>query len=84
MTKPQAVEIDVESGAGYVAYSKEKVAETRDVWEDGTVAADLDARGNVVGIEMLALDSETLAQARAYAAGHDLVFPPLDDLTVSI
>ncbi len=77
MIHPQGVEIDSESEAGYVCYSKTDIAETVEVWEEGTVAADLDSNGNVVGIEVLSFDDETLSQARAYAREHDLVFPEL-------
>lgn len=82
MTNPQAVEIDSESEAGYVCYSKADVAETVEVWEKRTVAADLDSSGNVVGIEVLSFDEETLSRARVYAQEHDLVFPePLEAAT---
>ena len=80
MTKPLGVEIDFESKAGYVTYSESKVAETVDVWEEGTVAADLDSEGKIIGIEVLGLDPEALSQARAYAEDHDLAFPPHLDL----
>jgi uncharacterized protein YuzE len=83
MTKPLGVEIDFESKAGYVTYLDSKVAETVDVWEEGTVAADLDSEGKIVGIEVLGLDPEALSQARAYAQDHDLLFPPHLDLIAS-
>lgn len=75
MTNPQTVEIDSESEAAYVCYSKADVAETVEVWEDGTVAADLDAWGKVIGIEVLSFDDETLLRARTYAEDHGLAFP---------
>jgi uncharacterized protein YuzE len=80
MTRPLGVEIDFEAKAGYVTYSESKVAETVDVWEEGTVAADLDADGKIIGIEVLGLDAEALSQARAYAEDHDLLFPSHLDL----
>ena len=83
MMKPIAVEVDLEVEAGYVTYSENKVAETRDVWEEGTVAADLDSEGGIIGIEVLGFDSETLSRARAYAEQNDLVFPPMLDLAAS-
>ena len=83
MTKPIEVHVDLESESGYVAYSAHKVAETRDVWEEGTVAADLDSDGGIVGIEMLDLDSETLLHARKYAEEHELVFPAMLDVAAS-
>jgi len=83
MTKPIGVEVDLEAECGYVVYSSSKVAETRDIWEEGTVAADLDAEGGIIGIEVLGLDSETLSHAREYAEQNDLVFPPMLDLAAS-
>ena len=83
MMKPIAVEVDLEVKAGYVTYSDSKVAEPRDIWEEGTVAADLDSEGCIIGIEVLGLDSETLLRAREYAEKNDLVFPPMLDLAAS-
>ena len=83
MTKPIGVEVDLEAESGYVAYSSNKVAETREVWEEGTVAADLDSEGSVIGIEVLGLDSETLSHARKYAEDNDLVFPAMLDVAAS-
>jgi uncharacterized protein YuzE len=76
MLDPISVEVDFETEAGYVAYvSGCEVAGTKDVWEDGTVAADLDGDGRVLGIEILAFDDETIGRARKYAADHGLTFP---------
>lgn len=75
MTKPLGVEIDFESKAAYVCYSKADVAETLEIWEDATVAADVDAWGKVIGIEVLSFDDETLLRARRYAQEHGLAFP---------
>jgi len=83
MTKPIGVSVDLEAECGYIVYSSRKVAETRDIWEEGTVAANLDAEGSIIGIEVLGLDSETLLRAREYAEQHDLVFPPMLDLAAS-
>lgn len=83
MTKPIGVRVDLEAKCGYVVYSSRKVAETRDVWEEGTVAANLDSEGGIIGIEVLGLDSETLSRARKYAEQNDLVFPPMLDLAAS-
>lgn len=77
------VEVDLESMSGYVTYSARKIAETRDVWGKGTVAADLDSDGGVVGIEVLELGPKTLANARKYAEDHQLVFPAMLDLAAS-
>ena len=76
MINPETVEVDREVEAAYVRYAKGVVAETVDVWEEGTVAADVDAAGNVLGIEVLGFDDETLWHARAFAQEHDLAFPP--------
>lgn len=75
MIKPQTVDVDREVEAAYVRYGKGVVAETLDIWEEGTVAADVDAAGNVIGIEVLGFDEETLSHARAFAQEHDLAFP---------
>lgn len=83
MTKAIGVEVDLEAECGYIVYSSRKVAETRDIWEEGTVAANLDAEGGIIGIEVLGLDSETLSRAREYAEQNELVFPPMLDLAAS-
>jgi len=80
MTKPIGVEVDLESKSGYVAYSDRRIAETHEVWDEGTIAADVDAGGEIVGIEMLQLDRDTLSRARRYAEEHDLIFPAMLDL----
>jgi uncharacterized protein YuzE len=74
---PLDVTIDDEVQAGYVRYAKTEVAETVEVWDHGTVAADLDSAGNVIGIELLGFAKEILSHARAFAREHDLVFPSL-------
>jgi uncharacterized protein YuzE len=76
MKQPERIEIDLEAQASYVYYSDADVAETIDVLRDGAVAADLDAKGNVVGIELLGFESDVIECARGYAASHDLGFPP--------
>lgn len=75
MIHPLDIAIDEEADAGYVRYANAVVAETVEVYEEGTVAADLDAGGNVIGIELLGFTDDILASARAYASDHDLVFP---------
>jgi hypothetical protein len=59
------------------------VAGTIDVWQDGWVAADTDASGAILGIEVLGLDAETLTQARAFAREHGLAFPSNLDVELS-
>ncbi len=78
MTVPLKIEINPKAGAGYIHYSNAKVVTTVDVWEDGQVAADLDATGAVVGIEVLDLDAETMRHARAFASDHDLLLPEIE------
>lgn len=75
MKNPKNLEIDLEAKLGYVQYADAQIAGTIDVWHDGQVAADLDAHGDVVGIEVLSLDEATLSQAREYAASKGLAFP---------
>jgi len=75
MIHPIDVQIDDEAGAGYVTYAKGEVAETVEVWEEGTVAADVDASGNIIGIEVLGFDEDVLSRARAFASENDLSFP---------
>ncbi len=79
MTVPLKIEIDSHAGAGYVQYTNTKIVTTIDVWEDGQVAADLDADGAIVGIEVLDFDRPTMTHAKAFAAEHDLMFPQISD-----
>jgi uncharacterized protein YuzE len=72
---PIDVQIDDEAGAGYITYAKGEVAETVEVWEQGAVAADVDSRGNILGIEVLGFDEELLSRARAFASENELIFP---------
>lgn len=76
MIKPETVEVDGEVEAAYIRYTRRDVAETIDVWGEGTVAADVDSIGNVIGIEVLSFDEQTLSHARVFAQEHDLAFPP--------
>jgi uncharacterized protein YuzE len=48
------ISIDNEAGAGYISLSKSPVASTKPL--GGGVLVDLDAEGNVIGIEVLSLD----------------------------
>lgn len=75
MIQPLDVRVDLTVGAGYVTYAKGTVTETIDVWEDGWVAADVDADNRIIGIEVLDLDAETLENARAFATSRGLAFP---------
>jgi hypothetical protein len=75
MKSPIGVRVDFETTAGYVQYAATPVVGTLDVWENGTVAADLDADRCVVGIEVLGLDDEALSVARDFAHDRGLRFP---------
>lgn len=79
MRQPIEVEVDRVNGLGYVRYiAGREVAETLVVWDDGSVAADVGDDGEVLGIEVLGLDSETLSRARAFAESRGLDFPTLE------
>jgi len=72
----EPVSVAVDRTAGYVSYAADrKIASTVDILSDGVAAADLDASGNVVGIEVLDFDAATLEAARAYAETRGLAFP---------
>jgi len=73
MRKP--IRIEDNGHAGYVHYIDAPIVETIDVRADCAVAADLDADGQVVGIEYLSFDLDVLASAKAFAASRDLEFP---------
>lgn len=79
MTLPIEVKVDLEANASYVRYRRllpgEHVAETVDVVDDGSVAADVDARGNILGIELLGFNGDTMITAQKFASDHDLAFP---------
>lgn len=76
MQLPVSVDVDLVIGAAYVQYLVDReVCETVDVWKQGQVAADLDANGAVIGIELLRLDDATIGQARLFAEKSCLAFP---------
>jgi hypothetical protein len=66
-------------GMGYLTYRRlpdgEFVARTERV--DSSCHVDFDARGEVIGIELIGLGEGALAVARAWATAHGLVFPAL-------
>jgi uncharacterized protein YuzE len=75
MNRPINVTVD-QDGATYIYYTKNPVARTVDVTEDCEVAADIDANGDTVGIEILdARSGVHVDAARAYASQHQLDFP---------
>lgn len=75
MKKPHTMEIDFKAHAGYVRYSGDKIVGTIDVWADGQVAADLNTSDEIVGVEILGFDQETLDEARRFAVTRGLIFP---------
>jgi|GEM_PF-4550335 len=77
LTKPIGIAIDFEQNTAYVRYRQGAIAKTVDVWLEQRVTADVDADDGVVGIQVWALDPITLANARHYAALHNLAFPSL-------
>ncbi len=82
MKQPERIEVDLQAQATYIYYSHEMVAGTIDIIQDGAVAADIDAAGGVVGIEVLGFDETVVERARAFAASRGLAFPP--DLKVFV
>ena len=75
MTQP--IEVRVTDGVGYVRYGDEElIAETHEIIPSCSVEADLDATGQIVGIEILfPSDAAIVTIARDYAHQHGLVFP---------
>ena len=74
VTLPIAVE--VHEGAGYIRYRDEKVAQTVDLMETGSVAADITADAKVIGIEILDIASaEQIDIAQRFAHDRGLGFP---------
>lgn len=76
MTRYIGLSVDLEAQAGYVRYRALPAGERargRRISED--VVADYCKRGLLLGVELLALDDSAIAQAREFAAQHDLAFP---------
>ena len=74
MTLPIAVE--VREGAGYIRYLDDKTAQTVDLMDSCSVAADMNAEHAVIGIEILDVASpEQLRIAQRFALKHGLGFP---------
>ena len=70
------VNVDLEAQAGYVRYRSLPSGErARSERVGDTVVADYAENGEVLGVELLALDDDSVAQARAFAAVHGLAFP---------
>jgi uncharacterized protein YuzE len=64
----------------YLYYSRDPVARTQTLDENYEVAVDFDSSGEIVGIEIVAPDDETIAIATRFALDHELslvgVFDP--------
>ena len=77
MKEPIRITLEAEKPhAAYVYYTREKWAESTSVLEDGgIVEVDLDVNGEVIGIEMIGIDDDIVAAAKAYADSRDLRFP---------
>ena len=74
MTLPIAVE--VRGGAGYIRYRDDAIVQTVEVTPTCSVAADLNAQGDVVAIEVLDVAVlEQLVAAKDFAAASGLAFP---------
>ena len=68
--------VDLEAQAGYVRYRPLPAGEqVRSERVSDVVVADYRADGELVGLELLALDAATMTQARAFAASNGLAFP---------
>jgi uncharacterized protein YuzE len=60
---PPVVELDSEAQAAYVRFSHHRVKQTRIVEEDKCVVTiDLDARGAVVGVELVGVEEFTVGR----------------------
>lgn len=76
MTHFIAVSIDLEAQAGYVRYRALPAGErarSKRISED--LVADYRENGELLGLELLALDGGAMAQAQTFAASQDLAFP---------
>ncbi|HEX3549993.1 MAG TPA: hypothetical protein VHT53_06430 [Candidatus Elarobacter sp.] len=77
MLKPIQLRLDYDVGAGYLKYRNladaEHVARNARISED--VIVDYTDADEVVGIELLAFDEETLDVARSFASRNGLLFP---------
>jgi uncharacterized protein YuzE len=68
--------VEVRGGAAYVRYADSPVLNTLDIDEDGSVSADVDAHGNIIGIEVLdVIDADERAAAADFARRRGLSFP---------
>lgn len=74
----EPIEVTVMSGSAYIRYREagEIVGPTRDVIPSGSVAADMNASGDIVGLEVLdVIDPTQVVAARDFARANGLAFP---------
>jgi len=76
MREPMTVQVDLEIPAAYIKYADGESVQTRDILDGGTVAYDVDAQGQVVGLEILWIDDPAHVEAaETFARDHGLAFP---------
>ena len=76
MTAPVSVERSDEVDVLYISYRKGDVSRTVAVDPKGEILADLDANGDVLGIECLSINAAVRADLDAFARRHALMLPP--------
>jgi uncharacterized protein YuzE len=72
-----SVETEVPGGAAYIRYSESKAVRQDALDEDFSVAVDLDAVGEVVGVELTLLDSRAFELLSEAGRKYDLAIPNL-------
>jgi hypothetical protein len=86
MRRPISMTLDFAQGVGYIVFrvlaEGETVSATR-IAPGTDVCADRDAAGEIVGIELLALDGETLELADRFARENGMAFPRRLDMLIS-
>jgi hypothetical protein len=79
-----SLDLEVPGGAGYVRYRRlEKsahVARTISTDETRLVNIDFDARGAVLGVELVALNVDAFARAQEAGSKHNLIVPDLSGI----
>ncbi len=82
MRRPLRISIDtaLPSGAAYVGYSTSKAVRQDALDDDFSVAVDLDAIGEVVGVELTLLDRRAFELLAEAGRKYDLEIPDLRGL----
>ncbi|HXP94422.1 MAG TPA: DUF2283 domain-containing protein [Candidatus Binatia bacterium] len=76
MKCPLTVEIDFEAPAAYIYYQEPDSAKLVETARLGLeVAADLDANGDVIGLELWGFDEEAISTAEEFAHSKGCSFP---------